>query len=75
MGCLSNFFICLPVRKLIAGKWNGYKALPNDYDVFVNPKIEKSSVEEVESEEVCCSLAGLGFQVSRPSTIRISWRN
>ena len=43
VGCYSSFFVILNRSKIAANKWIGYKAGPSDYDVVVNPKIEKRS--------------------------------
>jgi peptide deformylase len=43
VGCYSSFFVVLGRNRLIANKWTGYKAGTSDYEVVVNPKIEKRS--------------------------------
>jgi peptide deformylase len=46
IGHLSSFFVILARNRIVEGKWSGYKASAGDYEVVVNPKIEKRSENE-----------------------------
>ena len=49
IGSDLNMFVILAQRKLLDGKWKGYKADINDYEVYCNPRIQRYSVEELDS--------------------------
>lgn len=75
IGCSSSFFVVLNRRKLVVDKWAGYKAGPSDYEVVVNPNIEKRSEDTVTGREECPSLPGFEFTVTRFAVVRVIWKN
>lgn len=36
--------------------WSGYKAAPEDYNVYLDPEILEEPGEAVEGTEECCSI-------------------